>query len=125
MIRRPPRSTLFPYTTLFRSNTVIWYALLLAFGHVPTMGPAVLTLLLAGLVQSMAMISMTGTLLAAAGDRFRARGMGARMLAVYGMTLGLFDSGGLFECRVYSPTISDDFTVGPVVTLLIGITRLD
>src|SRR2546430_3290526 len=24
MIRRPPRSTLFPYTTLFRSPTVIW-----------------------------------------------------------------------------------------------------
>src|SRR2546426_2274778 len=27
MIRRPPRSTLFPYTTLFRSHTVIPYAL--------------------------------------------------------------------------------------------------
>src|SRR2546430_11658273 len=24
MIRRPPRSTLFPYTTLFRSNVSIW-----------------------------------------------------------------------------------------------------
>src|SRR3712207_7434404 len=24
MIRRPPRSTLFPYTTLFRSNVVFW-----------------------------------------------------------------------------------------------------
>src|SRR2546427_7648287 len=26
MIRRPPRSTLFPYTTLFRSGTVFIYA---------------------------------------------------------------------------------------------------
>src|SRR5438094_7082932 len=25
MIRRPPRSTLFPYTTLFRSGAVIYY----------------------------------------------------------------------------------------------------
>src|SRR3712207_7636603 len=25
MIRRPPRSTLFPYTTLFRSMTLIWH----------------------------------------------------------------------------------------------------
>src|SRR3712207_7365505 len=25
MIRRPPRSTLFPYTTLFRSNSIILY----------------------------------------------------------------------------------------------------
>src|SRR5215470_1806378 len=41
-------------------NTVIWYALLLAFGHVPGMKAAVPTLLVAGVVQSMAMISMTG-----------------------------------------------------------------
>src|SRR3712207_8729731 len=26
MIRRPPRSTLFPYTTLFRSYVEAWYA---------------------------------------------------------------------------------------------------
>src|SRR3712207_8137583 len=26
MIRRPPRSTLFPYTTLFRSFLVAWFA---------------------------------------------------------------------------------------------------
>src|SRR3712207_7783450 len=26
MIRRPPRSTLFPYTTLFRSQSIIGYA---------------------------------------------------------------------------------------------------
>src|SRR5438445_4520174 len=24
MMRRPPRSTLFPYTTLFRSSTIVW-----------------------------------------------------------------------------------------------------
>src|SRR3712207_8038689 len=28
MIRRPPRSTLFPYTTLFRSRGGVWYLLL-------------------------------------------------------------------------------------------------
>src|SRR2546430_9837245 len=32
MIRRPPRSTLFPYTTLFRSPTPV--------GHPPSSGPA-------------------------------------------------------------------------------------
>src|SRR5260221_5298699 len=30
MIRRPPRSTLFPYTTLFRSHVVIWSHVVLA-----------------------------------------------------------------------------------------------
>src|SRR2546430_10640180 len=27
MIRRPPRSTLFPYTTLFRSKSAVWHRL--------------------------------------------------------------------------------------------------
>src|ERR1039457_4898358 len=30
MIRRPPRSTLFPYTTLFRSPVFFWFMLALA-----------------------------------------------------------------------------------------------
>src|SRR5256885_12449418 len=31
MIRRPPRSTLFPYTTLFRSRWAYWATLLIEF----------------------------------------------------------------------------------------------
>jgi MFS family permease len=111
--RRPERSTLV--------HTVIWYALLLGFGHVQTLGPGLLALLLAGFVQSVAMISMTATLLAAAGDRFRTRVMGVRMLAVYGMPLGLMGSGVLIERVGYSPTISAYCAVGLVFTLLIGI----
>ena len=102
-------------------NTVIWYALLLAFGHVPGMKAAVPTLLVAGVVQSMAMISMTGTLLAVAGERFRARVMGVRMLVVYGMTVGLIGSGALIERVGYSMTISIFCGVGLLFTLLIGI----
>src|SRR2546430_10722333 len=33
MIRRPPRSTLFPYTTLFRSHTVSWRSLRTSEGN--------------------------------------------------------------------------------------------
>src|SRR3712207_8391392 len=33
MIRRPPRSTLFPYTTLFRSPTLGWQQFLLTFSN--------------------------------------------------------------------------------------------
>src|SRR2546425_8887134 len=33
MIRRPPRSTLFPYTTLFRSTAAVLYPLEVAHGH--------------------------------------------------------------------------------------------
>src|SRR2546425_5359929 len=49
MIRRPPRSTLFPYTTLFRSpvivnvNRTFWFLLLLSV-HVPPMNRTTLGL---------------------------------------------------------------------------------
>src|SRR2546430_9957910 len=36
MIRRPPRSTLFPYTTLFRSPRGIWYYVAKESGSVET-----------------------------------------------------------------------------------------
>src|SRR5260221_13679082 len=39
MIRRPPRSTLFPYTTLFRSNAITG----LAFANSTLNGPGALT----------------------------------------------------------------------------------
>src|SRR3712207_8766499 len=38
MIRRPPRSTLFPYTTLFRSAYVVWLPLEIAIIHRRTAG---------------------------------------------------------------------------------------
>ena len=110
--RRPERSTLV--------HTVIWYVLLLGFGHVRSMGVGVLTLLVAGFVQNVAMISMTATLLAAAGDGFRGRVMGVRTLAVYGMAPGLLASGFLIERIGYPLTITISAGLGLLFTILIG-----
>jgi len=112
--RRPERSMLV-YATL-------WYAVLLGFGFVGTLGAGLVALFLAGLVQSVAMISMAAWLLAAAGDRFRGRVMGVRMLAVYGLPLGLMASGALIERIGYAPTIAALAAVGLLFTLLAGIT---
>src|SRR2546430_5693200 len=43
MIRRPPRSTLFPYTTLFRSGPPEARAIVLAGGEDPGLASGVLT----------------------------------------------------------------------------------
>src|SRR2546422_5447081 len=40
MIRRPPRSTLFPYTTLFRSKQVLFFAAGIAVGLWTSLGTA-------------------------------------------------------------------------------------
>jgi len=101
--------------------TAIWYAILLGFGHLWSLGPGILALLVAGFVQSVAMIAMTANLLNASDDRFRGRVMGVRTLAIYGMPLGLMASGALIERIGYGPTISTFAAVGLVFTLLIGI----
>jgi predicted MFS family arabinose efflux permease len=110
--RRPERATLVA--------TAVWYAVLLGFGHVPSLGAALLTLLAAGFAQNVAMISMTATLLNAAGAGFRGRVMGVRTLAVYGLPLGLMASGFLIERIGYPLTITASAAVGLLFTILIG-----
>ena len=111
--RRPERFTLV--------CTVCWYVLLAGFGHVQSMRVGLLVLFAAGFVQSIAMISMTATLLVATGGAFRARVMGVRMLAVYGLPLGLLAAGALIERIGYPLTITALATVGLSLTVLIGI----
>ena len=111
--RHPERATLI--------YTAIWYALLIAFGHLRRLGAGLRTLLVAGFVQNVAMISMTATLLAAAGEGFRGRVMGVRTLAVYGLPLGLIGCGLLIERIGYPLTISVAAALGLLFTALIGV----
>jgi MFS family permease len=111
--RRGERTTL--------AFTVLWYALLLVFGHVENFGAGLLTLVAAGFVQNVAMIAMMALLLAAAGERFRGRVMGVRMLAVYGLPLGLIPSGVLIDHIGFPLTITALAGAGLLVTVLIGI----
>jgi MFS family permease len=102
-------------------HTVLWYGLLLAFAHVPSLGGGLLVLLAAGFVQSVAMISMTATLLTASGEGFRARVMGVRSLCVYGLPIGLIASGALIERIGYPLTITGLAAAGLVFTVLIAV----
>jgi predicted MFS family arabinose efflux permease len=101
--------------------TAVWYGLLLVFAHVQTLGPGIAVLLLAGLVQSVALISLMATLLATTDDRFRARAIGARMLAVYGLPIGLVGAGVLIEHIGFPLTATLYCALGLVFTLLIAV----
>jgi MFS family permease len=101
--------------------TLLWYALLVAFAHVTHMGPGMLTLFVAGFVQSIGMISMAATLLAEAAPAFRARVLGVRMLAVYGLPVGLLAAGVLIPRLGYPTTITLYSLLGLTVTVLIGL----
>ena len=109
--RRPARATVVTVT--------LWYALLLGFAHLSVLPVGMLTLFAAGFVQSIAMISMTATLLAASAAAFRARVMGVRTLVVYGLSIGLMVSGLLIERVGYGLTVSVQSALGLLCTLLI------
>jgi MFS family permease len=101
--------------------TAMWYVLLLVFGQLHDMAAGLLMLFLAGFVQNVAMIAMTAVLLGAAGEGYRGRVMGVRMLAVYGLPLGLIGAGFLIDRIGYAPTIATMAIVGLACTVLIGL----
>ena len=111
--RRPERSMLV--------YTALWYLALLAFGNLKSINTGLPALLLAGFVQSVAMIAMTANLLSASDERFRGRVMGVRTLAIYGMPLGLMGAGVLIERIGYALTVNAFTAVGLFFTLFIGV----
>ncbi|MDA1097497.1 MAG: MFS transporter [Proteobacteria bacterium] len=74
---------------------VAWYVLIAIFAQQGAKWPGFMALLAVGVVQSIAMIAMSVTLLRITPERYRARIMGVRMLAVYGLPLGLLGAGVL------------------------------
>ena len=98
-----------------------WFALNLAFSWIgsPRVGEAVL--FLAGFAQSFCMVPMAVILLRTADPAFRGRVMGVRMLAVYGMPLGLLLSGPLVENLGFAVTGSLYSLVGIGFTAAIAL----
>lgn len=101
-------------------SALVWFVLNLVFSWIETARWGEAVLLVAGFVQSFCMIPMAVLLLRVADPKFRGRVMGVRMLAVYGMPLGLLISGPLIERTGFAVTGSLFSLVGIVFTLLIA-----
>ena len=86
-----------PPATVMAVGLAVWLALVaaLAFTDSHSFGMAVLFVI--GFAQSLAMISMGAVLLMVTAPAYRGRVMGVRMLAVYGMPVGLLAGGALIE----------------------------
>ncbi len=101
--------------------TIAWFAFNLVFSWIehPLLGEAVL--FAAGLVQSFCMVPMAVIILRLTAPAFRGRVMGVRMLAVYGLPLGLLLSGPLVEYAGFAATGSLYSLLGIGFTLLIAL----
>ncbi len=100
--------------------TFAWYALLLVFAWVDVMALGIVVLILAGLCQTLALVPLSVMLLQSSDPRMRARVLGLRMLAIYGLPMGLLASGPLIEAFGYSVTTTAYGVFGVIATALIA-----
>jgi predicted MFS family arabinose efflux permease len=84
----------------------LWYAMAFVFAQMKTPGSGIVALYLAGLAQSLGMVSMGTLILRNTDARYRGRVMGLRMMAIYGLPLGLLLSGPLIQRFGYPLTAS-------------------
>ena len=101
--------------------TLAWYAMLLVFVEIRTMPVAMACLVLAGIAQSMSMISAAVILMRSASAHLRGRVMGVRMMVIYGLPLGLLAAGSLIDIIGYSATGSLYAAAGFIAMLAIAI----
>ncbi len=101
--------------------TLVWLSLNLVFSWLTTPLLGELVLFGAGLFQSFCMIPMSVILLRVTNPALRGCVMGVRMLAVYGMPVGLLLSGPLVEWAGFATTGTLYSVLGIVFTLVIAV----
>jgi len=104
---------------LLIGTTVSWYAMLLVFAQIKTLSAAMACLMLAGISQSMSMISIAVILMRSASGPFRGRVMGVRMMVIYGLPLGLLAAGSLIDLIGFTATATVYAATG--LTLMLAI----
>jgi len=110
------------YTSkLMLINLVMWYLMLAIFSSVESKTDALIVLFFVGLAHSLAMTSMSVALLGITNELVRGRVLGVRVLAIYGVPLGLLASGFLIEFFGYSVFMAIYVLIGVIITVTIGV----
>jgi MFS family permease len=101
--------------------SVAWFALDLVFAFTSNLYMGMLVLMLAGFVQSLCMTPLAAVMLRATEPAFHGRVMGMRMLAIWGLPIGLLASGPLVESIGYVATAWVYSALGLILTLAIAL----
>src|SRR5262245_13829445 len=98
----------------------LWFAALLAFGQTQTLAVGLPLLFATGFVQSFCLTPLAAIMLRSSEEAMRGRVMGVRMLAIWGLPLGLLAAGPVIAWLGYSATTLLYAGVGLAATLAIG-----
>ena len=102
-------------------SAVAWYTILFVFAQMQDHRSAMLMLMLAGMAQSICMVTLFVVMLRIASDKFRGRIMGVRMLVIYSLPLGLLAAGALIDLIGFGATATLYATVGLLFTVAIAV----
>ena len=101
-------------------SAAAWFGALLLFGQTRSLGVGLVLLFIAGFAQSFCMTPLAAVMLRSSSDEMRGRVMGFRMLAIWGLPLGLLAAGPLIARVGYSASTLIYASLGLVATLAIG-----
>lgn len=98
-----------------------WFLLTFAFAFIQNITAGAVVLALTGLAQSLCVTPLAAVMLRVTSDEFRGRVMGVRMLAVWGLPIGLLLSGPLIDGAGFTLTVSLYAAIGLAFTLWIAV----
>ena len=98
-------------------GSAAWFSLDLFFAFTSNLYLGMFILILAGFVQSLCMTPLAAVMLRATEPAFHGRVMGMRMLAIWGLPIGLLASGPLIESIGYVSTAWVYSALGLILTL--------
>jgi MFS transporter len=101
-------------------NGALWFAGILVFGQVAWLQFGLVLLFAIGFVQSFCLTPLAAVMLRSSGEEMRGRVMGVRMLAIWGLPLGLLAAGPLIAAIGYPGTTLLYGGLGLAATLAIG-----
>jgi MFS family permease len=98
----------------------LWFVAILLFGQIRSVGVGLALLFVVGFVQSFCLTPLAAVMLRASSDEMRGRVMGIRMLAIWGLPLGLVAAGPIIVALGFSATTLIYAGLGLAATIAIG-----
>ncbi|MBT7956162.1 MAG: MFS transporter [Rhodospirillaceae bacterium] len=106
-------------TKFMLTNVFLWYAMLAVFAAMETKLSGFVSLFIMGIVHAMGMVSMSVILVSQLEPYIRGRVIGVRILAIYGVPLGLLGTGFLIDVIGFQATVNLYVSIGVALTALI------
>jgi len=101
-------------------NGAVWFAAVLLFGQTKSLPLGMALLFAAGVAQSFCLTPLAAVMLRSSDEAMRGRVMGVRILAVWGLPLGLLAAGPVIALIGYAATTFVYCSLGLAATLAIG-----